>query len=110
MIQPYYSHAGITIYHGDCRVILPEIAFAGVVVSDPPYGTGGWRRGSAGQGSNPSGGLVVEEWDDGAVDWLTLGDWPVITFWPSSRVLPLLQAAVTSGRTKHRAMYWSRKS
>jgi site-specific DNA-methyltransferase (adenine-specific) len=34
---PYYSHAGITIYHGDCRDILPHVT-ADVVVTDPPYG------------------------------------------------------------------------
>lgn len=24
-MKPYYSHAGITIYHGDCREILPQL-------------------------------------------------------------------------------------
>ena len=36
-MKPYYSHAGITIYHGDCREILPSLK-ADVVVTDPPYG------------------------------------------------------------------------
>jgi len=36
---PYYEHAGITIYHGDCRDILPHVT-ADVVVTDPPYGMG----------------------------------------------------------------------
>ena len=36
---PYYEHAGITIYHGDCRDILPHVT-ADVVVTDPPYGVG----------------------------------------------------------------------
>jgi site-specific DNA-methyltransferase (adenine-specific) len=37
---PYYSHAGVTIYHGDCREILPEIPPGSVdlVLTDPPYG------------------------------------------------------------------------
>ena len=34
---PYYDHAGITIYHGDCREILPSIS-ADVLITDPPYG------------------------------------------------------------------------
>lgn len=38
-MKPYYSHAGITIYHGDCREILPGIK-ADAVVTDPPYGMG----------------------------------------------------------------------
>ena len=37
---PYYDHAGITIYHGDCREILPamEPASIDLVLTDPPYG------------------------------------------------------------------------
>jgi DNA modification methylase len=66
-MKPYYEHAGITIYHGDCREILPQLPkawcvtcsceladesilaihlaaghklepFAAVMVTDPPYG------------------------------------------------------------------------
>ena len=36
-MKPYYEHAGITIYHGDCREILPTLP-DGAIVSDPPYG------------------------------------------------------------------------
>lgn len=38
-MKPYYAHAGIVIYHGDCREILPDLAFD-VIVCDPPYGLG----------------------------------------------------------------------
>lgn len=34
--KPYYEHGGITIYHGDCREILPRLD--GALVTDPPYG------------------------------------------------------------------------
>lgn len=37
VVKPYYDHAGITIYHGDCREILPALEFDWVN-SDPPYG------------------------------------------------------------------------
>ena len=40
MIEPYYDHAGITIYHGDCREIIPVIGGADLIVTDPPYGVG----------------------------------------------------------------------
>lgn len=40
MATPYYDHAGITIYHGDCREVLPMIGSAsvGLLLTDPPYG------------------------------------------------------------------------
>ena len=38
-MTPYYEHAGVTIYHGDCREILPMVR-ADVLVTDPPYGVG----------------------------------------------------------------------
>lgn len=39
-MKPYYEHNGITIYHGDCRDVLPLLgtAVADVVIADPPYG------------------------------------------------------------------------
>jgi len=36
-VTPYYEHAGITIYHADCREILPSIE-CDAVITDPPYG------------------------------------------------------------------------
>jgi site-specific DNA-methyltransferase (adenine-specific) len=36
-MKPYYDEGGITIYHGDCREVLPTIT-ADVMVTDPPYG------------------------------------------------------------------------
>ena len=37
-MKPYYEHNGITIYHGDCREILPELLPVDLIVTDPPYG------------------------------------------------------------------------
>ncbi len=39
-MKPYYNHAGITIYHGDCREILPHLEPVDLVLTDPPYGVG----------------------------------------------------------------------
>jgi DNA modification methylase len=39
-MKPYYSHAGITIYHGDCREILPTLPKCDLLLTDPPYGVG----------------------------------------------------------------------
>ena len=42
-MKPYYEHAGITIYHGDCRAILPAVQGPAALITDPPYGIG-WSR------------------------------------------------------------------
>ena len=38
-MRPYYEHGGITIYHGDCREVLPDVR-ADLLLTDPPYGIG----------------------------------------------------------------------
>lgn len=40
--EPYYhdEEAGITIYCGDCRDILPHLPKVDLVLTDPPYGIG----------------------------------------------------------------------
>lgn len=39
-MKPYYESGGITIYHGDCRDVLPTLGTVGGIVTDPPYGMG----------------------------------------------------------------------
>lgn len=39
-MKPYYEEAGITLFHGDCLEVLPEIAQryeVGLVLTSPPY-------------------------------------------------------------------------
>jgi site-specific DNA-methyltransferase (adenine-specific) len=52
-VKPYYDHAGITIYHGDCREILPSLGLrADAAIADPPYGD------------------TALDWDVALTDWL----------------------------------------
>jgi site-specific DNA-methyltransferase (adenine-specific) len=37
-VTPYYDEGGITIYHGDCREIVPHVGPVEMVFTDPPYG------------------------------------------------------------------------
>lgn len=37
-MKPYYEDSHCTIYHGDCREILPELDKVDLVLTDPPYG------------------------------------------------------------------------
>lgn len=52
-MKPYYEHAGITIYHGDCREVMEEweglrTKSFDLLLTDPPYGIDADRnRGSA---------------------------------------------------------------
>ena len=40
MVEPYYSDERATLYHGDCRDVLPTLGRDAVdlIVTDPPYG------------------------------------------------------------------------
>jgi DNA modification methylase len=51
-VNPYYQEDGITIYHGDCRELLPSLAAESVdlIITDPPYGVQ-WQSSFRGQAS-----------------------------------------------------------
>jgi site-specific DNA-methyltransferase (adenine-specific) len=38
-VNPYYQDDWVTIYHGDCREILPSVS-AGIAVTSPPFNKG----------------------------------------------------------------------
>ena len=42
--EAYYDEGGITIYHGDCRDVLPHLPEADLILTDPPYALGGSRK------------------------------------------------------------------
>jgi DNA modification methylase len=63
---PYFQSSTITLYHGDCREILPQLELADLVVTDPPYGVA-WK--------SHRGAHEVLIGDDGSLElssWLTL--------------------------------------
>ena len=80
---PYYESGGITIYHGDCREMLPGLARADLVLTDPPYGINAARTRNS------------QQWG-----WT---DFP-ITGWDRERApADAVRAAVASG---DRAIVW----
>jgi site-specific DNA-methyltransferase (adenine-specific) len=37
-LKPYYQDDRVTIYHGDCRLIWPQLPRFDLLLTDPPYG------------------------------------------------------------------------
>ena len=74
---PYYDHAGITIYHGDCLGVMRAMNENSVdsIVTDPPYGLTQNKRGGSGEASlnltspagrsrvTTGGGFMGQQWD-----------------------------------------------
>ena len=46
-MTPYYQDSAVTIYHGDCREILPTLPKVDLVLTDPPYGMNPGKHGGA---------------------------------------------------------------
>jgi DNA modification methylase len=40
MLTPYYQDEYATIYHGDCRDVLPQLESVDLLLTDPPFGLG----------------------------------------------------------------------
>ncbi len=70
---PYFSRDGCTIYHSDCRAILPHLDPVDLVLTDPPYGCG------------------KAEWDDEFPSWcvpLSFRAAPLVCIMPGLWALP----------------------
>lgn len=94
---PYYDHDGITIYHADCRDILPLIEPGSVdlVLTDPPYASGA-RRDAERQ---VRGSMLRETEDD---DWFSHD---AMTTWGFSWFLRSVLTAARSALTRGAHLY-----
>mgnify|MGYP000101639576 CR=1 FL=1 len=67
-MTPYYEEAGITIWHGDCREILPVLPKVDLILADPPYGINADKNKRAnkqhGKAAAPSKDYGAGTWDD----------------------------------------------
>jgi site-specific DNA-methyltransferase (adenine-specific) len=56
LLKPYYQDDWVTIYHGDCLEIIPQLDKVDLVLTDPPYGVN----------------LEYESYDDTPENWFGL--------------------------------------
>jgi site-specific DNA-methyltransferase (adenine-specific) len=47
-VTPYFQDDAVTIYHGDCREIVPTLGRFDLLLTDPPYGIGAYSSGTMG--------------------------------------------------------------
>jgi site-specific DNA-methyltransferase (adenine-specific) len=73
-MTPYYEQDGVSIYHGDCREVLPRLEPAALLIADIPYG----------EVNRDSQGL--RSFDKGDAD---------VTTFPVSEAVPLFAKAST---------------
>jgi site-specific DNA-methyltransferase (adenine-specific) len=75
-VKPYYEHAGITIYHGDCLPVIETLAPHygdkpfDLLLTDPPYGINADRDRKTPEHWWVDYGL--SGWDDKPADTATL--------------------------------------
>jgi len=95
-MTPYYESGGITIYHGDCREILPSVT-ADVVITDPPYGHGA----TPSRGGSKAGTLRASDvqlpWDVADDTWMEAWKGPAAVFTSAARCFATAAALKADG-------------
>lgn len=80
-LVPYYQDSAVTIFHSDCRLILPSLGKFDLLLTDPPYGIGvdttrtnGWKaKSEKWKGARLTNDYGVNEWDNQpAEEWSML--------------------------------------
>jgi site-specific DNA-methyltransferase (adenine-specific) len=74
-MTPYFERAGIVIYHGDCREVLPTLdpATVNLVLTDPPYGIALDTKNASRQRGRPVGAKR-----GAGTGWAKANDYPAV--------------------------------
>ena len=103
-MTPYYEQSGVTIYHGDCREMLPALR-ADLCIVDPPYGidfVSAW-------GATSFGRIVGDH--AVAVDWVPALGPDTVYFLTRWDVLEELRVAFSAtGRKVRDVLVWDKLS
>jgi hypothetical protein len=82
-VKPYFQDDAVTIYHGDCREIVPGLGRFDLVLTDPPYGIGFGNKHTKWSANR---GTILGNWDADTPDiyWL-LSVAPLACIWGGER-------------------------
>jgi site-specific DNA-methyltransferase (adenine-specific)/modification methylase len=79
-MKPYYQDEWATIYHADCREILPQLAPVDLVLTDPPYGIG-YVQSGGGKGKHTRRNCTPVVGDDRPFDPAPLLNFSNVIMW-----------------------------
>ena len=86
---PYYDEDGITIFHGDCREVMAELAAGSIrmIWTDPPYGHGN-HCGDLNDQLNKHRGIESQPIANDTVDEAAQAAWLAACKWMQTASLP----------------------
>jgi DNA modification methylase len=108
-MSPHYDHDGITIYHGDCLDILPQLGPVDHVVTDPPYGL--MERDGKVQMRGAVASPDYGDWDRScSFGWIGLVDvaHSITVFHDHKRATDVYVAGEAAGFALKQYLYWDK--
>ena len=112
-MTPYYQHKDITIYHGDCREILPTLDAVDLVLTDPPYGiqyVSNRRHVSTHIATSIRGDVEFPLWSISAVASVVSEGGAAYWFCREESIGDINHAARSVGMSPRRALVWDKGS
>lgn len=100
-MRPYYQDEAVTIYHGDCREIMPSVS-ADVIVTDPPYGCSA----TTGRGGVYDSFEITGDGDTSMRDWAIrlAASVPMVMFGSPRVARPECKAVLIWAKGEHTGM------
>jgi len=101
MVKPYYQDDAVTIYHGDCREIVPQLGRFDLLLTDPPYGCSA----TTGRGGAYDGFTIAGDKNTELRDWaISVCDVPWILFGSARITRPACDAVLIWAKGEHTGM------